>query len=613
MAEYSKLIITQKGQALLAKLIAGTADDIAFTKICSSSHQYEVTELEALEELEDIEQTSTVSRITRTNEVAIKIETAFTNSDLTEGYYMYALGLYADDPDDGEILYAVTAEQSGNCYMPPYNGVTVSGAYIQFVTTVGNSENVSLEVDSAAVATIADIRELQELLDDKTSELKAIIADLQAFVGYTDSHIYGVEVDFVNNKFTRLAGAFGKSAGSDFDSIHCFGGRKRCNVTDDGKVIAYYGDAGFSTTGALTQAVTVEDGQYAGTYAAGTKVQVMVEQPKFYYKVVPLELEEITEGEDHGYHLRKVRYYVCDEPEIGFKIHPAFVNGAGTHDYIYLSAFEGCLWDKSASAYILNDSQVADFANDMLSSIANAKPISGLTQNLTRANTRKLASNRGSGWEQSSIATISCSQLLMLIEYASFNMQNAIGNGAVSKTDDGSTNMAEPTGATVNLGNASGTAVNTNDIQFVTYRGEENLWGNIWTWVDGININNGSTFAEGDYGSLYVSTTTFADDSSASPYTDTGIHPVYASWSYISAFGYDEDHDWLFIPTETRGNSVLPVGDCYQNINTGWRVAKFGAYWANGLASGAFFLDLGNASSGRLRNVGGRLVYRKAA
>ena len=613
MAEYSKLIITKKGQALLAKLIAGTAEDIPFTKICSSSHQYEVTALEALEALEDIEQTSTVSRITRTNEVAIKIETAFTNSDLTEGYYMYTLGLYAEDPDDGEILYAVTAEQTGNCYMPPYNGVTVSGAYIQFVTTVGNSENVSLEVDSAAVATIADIRELQELLDDRTSELEATIADLQAFVGYTDSHIYGVEVDFVNNKFTRLAGAFGKSGGSDFDAIHCFGGRKRCNVTDSGAVVAYYGDAGFSTTGALTQEVTVESGRYAGTYAVGTKVQVMVEQPKFYYKVVPLELEEITEGENHGYHLRKVRYYVCDEPKIGFKVHPAFVKGDTVHDYIYLSAFEGCLWDKSASAYILNDSQVADFANDMLSSIANAKPASGLTQQLTRANTRKLASNRGTGWEQSSAVTVACSQLLMLVEYASFNMQTAIGNGAVSKTDDGSTNMAEPTGATVNLGNASGTAVNTNNIQFVSYRGEENFWGNIWTWVDGMNCNNGSTFADGDYGTLYVANGSYADDSSASPYEDTGIHPVYASWSYISAFGYDEDHDWLFVPTETKGNSTLPVGDCYQNVNTGWRVAVLGARWSGGLPSGAFVLSLDNASSSRYRDIGGRLVYREAA
>lgn len=77
--------------------------------------------------------------------------------------------------------------------------------------------------------------------------------------------------------------------------------------------------------------------------------------------------------------------------------------------------------------------------------------------------------------------------MLMLIEYATFNMQSVIGNGAVSKTDDGKTSMTENTGATITLGNASGSVVNANGIQIVSYRGEENFWGNIWWWIDGIN------------------------------------------------------------------------------------------------------------------------------
>ena len=60
----------------------------------------------------------------------------------------------------------------------------------------------------------------------------------------------------------------------------------------------------------------------------------MVEQPKFYYKVVPLELEIQTEGEDHGHKLRKARYYISDQPETGFKLHPAFIRDGKTHDYI---------------------------------------------------------------------------------------------------------------------------------------------------------------------------------------------------------------------------------------------------------------------------------------
>ncbi len=164
MAEFSKLIITRKGQALIAKIIAGKGS-MEFTRVSTSGAIYEQEELEGLTALSDIKQTSLISKIVRSNEVAVKIDTAFQNRDLTAGYYMRTLGLYAADPEEGEILYAVTTETSGNCYMPPYNGVTVSGAYVQLITTVGNADSVSLKVDAAATATIGNIRDLRDNLD----------------------------------------------------------------------------------------------------------------------------------------------------------------------------------------------------------------------------------------------------------------------------------------------------------------------------------------------------------------------------------------------------------------------------------------------------------------
>lgn len=597
MATYSKLIITENGQALLAKLISSGASGVEFTKVCASTNTYTVEQLEALTSLPNVKQTSLVSKVTRTNNTAIKVEAAFTNAELTTGYNMNTLGLYAKGTD-GEILYAATVETSGNNYMPAYNGVTVTGAFIQLITTVGNSDNVSLNVDPAAVATIGDIAELNEK-----------IADLQAYVGYTDSDIYGLEADFVNKRFTRLAGAVNRVPGAGFDNINAFGGRRRCNVTNDGKVVAYYGDAAYSETGKLTQSVTIEEGRNAGTYPAGTIVQVMVEQPKFYYKVVPLLTDVISTEENYGYHLRKARYYVSDHPKAGFKVHPAFVRNKTEHNFIYLSAYEGSLWDASESAYIRDDAQVADFANDMLCSIAGAKPISGLTQNLTRSNMRNLAQKRGTGWEQAYAATAAATQLLMIVEYGTFNMQSAIGNGAVSKTDDGATNMAELTGATFSLGNASGAVTNANGVQIVSYRGEENPWSNIWKWIDGMNIKNPDSFAAGMCGKLYVADHGFTDNTASDPYEDTGICPAYSGWAYISAFAYSEKFDWLFIPSETKGNSSVPVGDCYSNVNPGWRVAILGAEWHYGLYAGAFVLRLNHDSGGRDRAVGGRSVY----
>lgn len=597
MAEFNKLIITNKGQALMAKLIAGTTT-VEFTKIRTSTNVYTNAQILTLTALANVKQTTDVSRVIRTNNVAVQVEGAIENSKLTTGYKINSVGLYAKDPDEGEILYAVAsvASSDNGAWMPPYNGVALSGVYFKLTTTVSNSDNVTLQVDQAAVATVGDIQDLQNQ-----------IADLEAFIGYKDNDIYGVEVDFVNKKFTRLAGAVGKSGGASFDGVHCFGGRKRCNLTDDGKVVAYHGDAGYSETGALTQAITIGE----TTYPVGTKVQTMVEQPKFYYKVVPLELEIISEGDNYGHHMRKGRYYVSPVPKLGFKLHPAFIRDGKEKDFVYLSAFEGSLYDVSANAYILDDSQVASFVastGDKLSSIANAKPMSGLTQDMTRAKTRIIAENRGTGWEQETVQMASASQLLMLVEYATFNMQTAIGNGNVSKTDDGTTNMAENTGATTSLGNASGVVTNTNGILIVSYRGEENPWGNIWKWVDGINIQNPTPFAAGQHGNVYVADHGFADEISASPYEDTGIHPCYGE-GYVSAFGYNEKFDWLFIPTEHSGNSSLPVGDYMYNSQPGWRVARLGGSWAYGSMAGAFCWALAGAASIRGRDIGGRLVY----
>jgi len=685
MAEFSPFVITGKGQALMAKLIAGSG--IAnFSAIKTSSTVYTQEQLASLTSLTNIKQSASISSISRINNTSVNIKGALNNKDLATGYTVNTIGLYAIDPDEGEILYAVArATQAG--YMPPYNSITSSGILFDFVITVGNAANVTVTVNPAAIATQADI-----------IAINAKIADLAGFVGYTEDDIYGVEVDFANRTFTRLAGAVGKTPGADFDSILAFGGRYRCNLTDEGVEVAKYGDTGYTETGALTQAITIE----GVTYAAGTPVQVMVKQPKFYYKVVPLKLEkndaeeidriEFTAGASSdgnititlngqnfnvavlasentataiatkvrnatfngwttggsgatvtftrnkkgvcaaptfnggttgvtanvartqvgyigkGFKLRKARYYVSMTKKAGFKVHPAFVQNGVEREFIYLSAYEGSLYDVSASAYILDDSQVADFNTDKLSSIANAKPISGLSQNLTRRNCGLLAENRGNGWYQQYAATIACSQLLFTIEYASMNTQSKIGAGVTNKTDDGATSMTELTGATTNLGNASGSVTNTNGYNVVSYRGEENLWGNIWKFTDGMNV-----YCDASQGihSLYIADNAFAESKNTDNYKDAGI-TLATKEGYVSAMAYNEEFDWLFVPAETLGDSALPVGDYfYQNVSssTGYRIARLGGSWNSGSYAGAFYWHVNYAPSGRYRTIGGRLVY----
>lgn len=282
MAQFRTMILTDRGRDLVAKIVAGSSG-VAFTKVGLSSQAYADNAIPALTALSNVKQTVQVSRVTKISTAAVKIEAAIDNINVAQGYTLASIGLYATDPDLGEILYGVSGSDVSG-YVPAYNGVTVSGIYVNLTTSVNNASNVNLQVNPAATATIADIQALQEE-----------ISDLQAFIGYTDDSIFGVEVDFVNKAFTRLAGAVGKTPGASFDGVQAFGGRRRCNLTNAGQVVAYHGEAGYSETGKLTSAV--------GGFAAGTIVQTMVEQPRFYYKVVPLLLEKIADGD--GYHMRK--------------------------------------------------------------------------------------------------------------------------------------------------------------------------------------------------------------------------------------------------------------------------------------------------------------------
>ena len=420
-------------------------------------------------------------------------------------------------------------------------------------------------------------------------EILTGVDDIKAYIGYTDEDIVGLQVDYENKSFQRLAGAYGLSAGADFDKYEMYGGRKRCTVADDGTITSWYGDADYA-----------ED---------GTMGQVMVYQPKFWYKVVPLKIEPITDG--IGHHLRKANYYVSTKPKTGFKLHPAFGANGGEVDYMLYSAYEGSVYDTSANTYLLADEQVADFTagtGDKFCSIAGAKPASGKTQDLTRPKIEQMAQNRGADWHGDLIKAESANQLLMIIELGTMNTQAAIGNGVVSVPDNPNTdNNSIVTGGTSSLGNATGMAAGTNGQVSVSYRGVENPWGNICKHVYGINEYMD---ANGIFHAYVCKDFAFAESNGTGNYEEVGFNPAHND-GYISAMGYSELYDWLFIPSETLGNSSLPVGDYYWCNATwlnSWRLAPLGGGWGNGGVAGGFCWALPYGVGYRYRTIGGRLV-----
>lgn len=592
MASFKNTVITNKGHALMAKIGSGSTK-MNFTKIRISSQTYSDETLGGLTSLGSVKQIVDISSVKVINPATVKVSGAISNADLATGYYVQTIGLYAQDPDEGEILYSVTKAIEAD-WMPPNNGISSSSLMINLLTVTSNAANITIDIDPSAVATINDINELNKE-----------ITNVKSFVGYSEKGILGLEWDVVNKRVTRLGEAVGKNPGEDFDIYNMYGNRKKCIVTDAGKRLAYHGEAGYTETGKLTSAINLD-----GTnYPVGTIVQVMVEQPAFWYKAVPIDFKKIP-GK-RGFSVQKIRYYISETVRFGFKLHPAFYTREATKKpvpFIYLSAYEGCAYDISASSYLLNDEAIVDFtatSGDKLSSIANAKPISGLTNDLTRAKARIIAKNRGNGWQLEDIFSNSASQLLFAIEYGTFDTQTAIGRGIVDKTDDGVTSMTEPTGATFNIGNGSGMANGTNGLVSVIYRGQENFWGNIYKWEDGLNV-----YADGVNNQAYIAGYSYEDSKITDNYKDVGFELANTS-GYISAIGWSEEFDFTFLATETLGAANRPIEDYfYQNAaSVGHRVSYVGGTWSTGSVAGGFMRSVAYAPSSRYRIHGGRVLF----
>lgn len=480
---------------------------------------------------------------------------------------------------------------------------TANTAKSNLDTSVATANNVlqSLSAENASAASNIDELKSENF---NSQEILSGVADIRAYLGITADDIVGIQVDYKNKTFKRLAGAANLTKGSDFDKFTMFGGRKRCNVADDGSIVAWYGDADYKEDGSMGQ--------------------VMVYQPKFYYLVCPVEYDPIDTG--IGYHLRKANYYVSEKPRAGFRLHPAFYDASGNEiDYFLTSAYEGSIYDASASAYLLNDEQVMNTGEDKFSSIAGARPASGSSQNLTRPNIEAMAQNRGTNWHGDLIKQVSAEQMLMIIEMGMMNLQTAIAQGVVSLPwttgSDTTSSYAAATGSTASLGNGTGRAEKTTTYEggvakeytvdgktSVCWRGKENFWGNIWKFVYGINIwGNGKIGG----GQPYIcSDFSFAESKNSGNYEPAGFTVTNAN-GYISAMGYSTACDWLFIASECLGNSSLPVGDyTYITVNlNGYRIALLGGSWNRGGYAGGFCWNLNGGVGYRARDLGGRLVY----
>ncbi len=370
-------------------------------------------------------------------------------------------------------------------------------------------------------------------------------------------------------------------------SVHA--GMKRCVVEDDG-TIAYF----------LNQYDSTKKENGSPAVLDGTDGQVMVRIPKFYAnRFVVGDVET---------------WAMSAEPKLGLVLHPAFYANDGTTelDYILVGAYQATLWSNSSSAIIdgLNldsNSSRVNQTNDKLSSTSGNFVFGGRT----RAEFRKLASNRGAGWSQWDYYTWQAILFLFYTEYGNLNSQDELGDGNVWRSyKNSSSNQADSphviNGVSNSLGNQSGAVEDTNKNDtndwsgnpFVSYRGIENLWGNAWQWIDGSYLSSYGFYVTGDQ-------TKFAD--STSNHSKLGNNLPTTTDSPIEKF--QSLGSPLMLVGSLGGDTDTYVGD-HLWINTSTRIGAVGGSANFDSRSGGSAVYFFNSTSPSSRFNGTRLLYK---
>lgn len=183
MASYNKFVLTDKGRLLLNKVMAGERD-LTITKAATGSGDYaENEDLTALQELKVQKQTFGISSFSRVDD-KICIRFVISNYDpgsgsgLEEEYRVREIGVFAEDPEEGEILYAVsTADAGKGDFIPAYDETSPVTVTVNAYLVVGTGGNVLIRVSTDAYATAADVAELKtrtRAVEDTIGDLKTV-------------------------------------------------------------------------------------------------------------------------------------------------------------------------------------------------------------------------------------------------------------------------------------------------------------------------------------------------------------------------------------------------------------------------------------------------------
>lgn len=174
MSNWGKPVLTKQGLKLQAKVDAGSRMQLTKCMLGSGT----LSSGQSLENLTGLiapVQSLPIASISYSENNGACVITAVTdNSNVSTGYYLREFGIFARDPNDGEILYAV-AQDTNPDYIPPSGTSAVVSQEIGVALSFSNAANVTAQVNTSAIATVTYVN----------NYVTAAVADLKDMTGAT--------------------------------------------------------------------------------------------------------------------------------------------------------------------------------------------------------------------------------------------------------------------------------------------------------------------------------------------------------------------------------------------------------------------------------------------
>lgn len=273
-----------------------------------------------------------------------------------------------------------------------------------------------------------------------------------------------------------------------------------------------------------------------------------------------------------------MKLQISDSEQPGFHVSPAHADrgdGSGERDYVY------------AGRYHCGSS--------------NYKSVSGVTPagNMTRAEFRTAIHNLGSKIWQQDFAMWWTINMLILVEFASWNSQAKIGGGC--SEGESTSSAVYSMGTTDNMPYHTGTVASSIGATVYganQYRYIENWWGNVFDWIDGIYFSDRTIYA-------IKNPANFSDDTGGTNIgTRANANGVVTEWTEPSASGFE----YALYPAAVTTDNNYETYDCdYSSYVASGVVLCGGGYYVQSQYYGAFYLYGGNAASAKNANRGSRL------